>query len=154
MSLRNDLLRRAAAGLRRIVFPEGNDPRIIEAASRLVADQTGIPFVMGDRSSCEAYFPDLSLEGIEFIQPVEHPEAEALAKLYASRRSGVTVKMALHLMKRNFYLAGMLLSRGDVDAMVAGVTKSTGQVVTAASLTVGIDDRISQPSSFFIEESL
>ena len=53
-------------------------------------------------------------------------------------------------MKRQLYLAGMLLCRGDVDAMVAGVTKSTGQVVSAAALTVGIDDRISQPSSFFL----
>ena len=44
----------------------------------------------------------------------------------------------------------MLLSRGDVDAMVAGATKPTGHVVSAASLTVGLDDSISQPSSFFL----
>ena len=150
MSLRDDLLWKAATEPKRIIFPEGDDPRIIEAASRLVKDHTVIPFVLRDRSSCKADFPELSLEGIQFIQPENHPQAEALANLYASRRNRVTLKMALRLMKRPFYLAGMLLSSGDADAMVAGVTKSTGQVVSAASLTVGINDHISQPSSFFL----
>ncbi len=150
MNLRDGLLRRAKGVPRRVIFPEGEDQRIIEASSRMALGRTAIPVVLASRQSCQASFPDLSLEGIEFIEPSEHPDAEALAHLYASRRKGVTGKMALRLMKRPLYLAGMLLSRGDVDAMIAGATKSTGQVVAAALLTVGLDDRISQPSSFFL----
>ena len=59
-------------------------------------------------------------------------------------------KIALRLIKRPLYLAGMLLSLGKVDAMVAGAIKTTGQVITAASLTVGFQEGVSQPSSFFL----
>ena len=150
MSIREELLHKAGENPKRILFHEGEDERILQAAFQLSERGTGIPVVFADAKEIEGKYPKAKVSSIECVNPVDHPHAKELAEIYASRRSNVNEKIALRLMKRPLYLAGMLLSLGKVDAMVAGATKTTGQVITAVSLTVGLQEGVSQPSSFFL----
>ncbi|HCP36123.1 MAG: phosphate acyltransferase [SAR324 cluster bacterium] len=150
MSIREELLHKASENPKRILFPEGEDERILQAAFQISERGMGIPVVFADATELEGKYPKAKVSSIECVSPVDHPQAKELAEIYASRRSKVNEKMALRLMSRPLYLAGMLLRLGRVDAMVAGATKTTGQVITAVSLTVGLQEGVSQPSSFFL----
>jgi len=150
MSLKEEIFRKAAKNPKRILFPEGEDERILQAASELAEKGIGEPVVLVDVEKVRNDFPKTKIENIEWLDPASYPHLQDLAEIYASRRSNVNEKMALRLLKRPLYLAGMLLDQGKVDAVVAGATKTTGQVITASSLTVGMQDGVSQPSSFFL----
>ena len=149
-SYREELLDKASKIPKRVLFPEGEDDRILKAAIELSEQGTVTPVVIGDPDQIERKYPEIKKNAIECISPVNHPKVQTYAELYCSRRDNVNEKMAIRLMKRPLYLAGMLLSSGEVDAMVVGATKTTGQVITAASLTVGLLEGVSQPSSLFM----
>src|SRR6266849_6760256 len=70
---------------KRIVFPEGADPRVIEAATRLASDGLMTPILLGAP-------PTQAPAGVKFIDPAECPDAAKYARIYYERRrtKGVT----------------------------------------------------------------
>ena len=129
MSLKEEIFRKAAKNPKRILFPEGEDERILQAASELAEKGIGEPVVLVDVEKVRNDLPKTKVENIEWLDQASYPHLQDLAEIYASRRSNVNEKMALRLLKRPLYLAGMLLDQGKVDAVVAGATKTTGQVI-------------------------
>jgi phosphate acetyltransferase len=113
----------------RIVLPEGDDPRIQEAARILVAEQLAVPIVFG----------------------AEAPEATAAhIALIKSRREKMNDAMAARLLKKPLYRAGAMVACGEAEAMLAGAANPTSRVIEAALMTIGLGQRISTPSSFFL----
>jgi phosphate acetyltransferase len=113
----------------RIVLPEGDDPRIQEAARILVAEQLAVPIVFG------AEVPEASAAHIALIQ---------------SRREKMNDAMAARLLKKPLYRAGAMVACGEAEAMLAGAANPTSRVIEAALMTIGLGQRISTPSSFFL----
>lgn len=149
MSLIEQFIERAKKSPRRIVLPEGNDERIVQAAQRLVAEGIAKPILIGKEEEIRPLAGGGSLDGIEIVDPATSGSMDKYIASYAAAR-GVTEGMAKRLVKRDLYFAGMMVREGDADAMVAGVAKATAQVISAAALTVGFDEGISQASSFFL----
>jgi phosphate acetyltransferase len=117
---------------RKIVLPEGDDPRIVEAAQRLRAEKLAEPIVLGaDDARSDAR---LSSYG---------------AALSAARPS-MTAAMATRLLSKPLYFGGMMVRQGDADAMVAGCANPTRRVIEAGLMTVGLADGIALPSSCFL----
>jgi phosphate acetyltransferase len=117
---------------RKIVLPEGDDPRIVEAAQRLRAEKLAEPIVLGaDDARNDAR---LSSYG---------------AALSVARPS-MTAAMATRLLSKPLYFAGMMVRQGDADAMVAGCANPTRRVIEAGLMTVGLADGIALPSSCFL----
>jgi phosphate acetyltransferase len=113
----------------RIVLPEGDDPRIQEAANILISENLAQPIVFG----------------------VDVPEFSAAdIALLRSKREKLTDAMATRLLKKPLYRAGALVAAGQADAMLAGVANPTAKVIEAALMTVGLRDGIATPSSFFL----
>jgi phosphate acetyltransferase len=113
----------------RIVMPEGDDPRIREAAARL-----------GEQHIAEVLL---------FADDVPPPDATAVA-LLLSRRAKLNEALALRLLKKPLYRAGAILATGGADAMLAGAANPTARVIEAALMTVGLSTGIETPSSFFL----
>jgi phosphate acetyltransferase len=113
----------------RIVMPEGDDPRIREAAARL-----------GEQHIAEVLL---------FADDVPPPDAAAVA-LLLSRRAKLNEALALRLLKKPLYRAGAILATGGADAMLAGAANPTARVIEAALMTVGLSTGIETPSSFFL----
>jgi phosphate acetyltransferase len=137
-----------------VVFPEGQDERILRAARRLRDDSIADVRLVGGSDSiiAAAREADISLEGIEIADPAEidGQRIDAYAASYVERRPDTRVAIARRLMRKPLYLGGMLVASGEADAMVAGVANPTARVIEAGLLTVGMARDIQTPSSFFL----
>ena len=124
----------AAAKARRgtLVLPEGNDPRIVEAARRIEDD--GIAQVVV----------------LDAAKLADDPHAEAYAEAYVAARPDSNLKVARRLLRKPLYFAAMMVRAGDADAMVAGAANPTRRVIEAGLLGVGLAPGIETPSSFFL----
>ena len=117
-------------GLRlKLVMPEGDDPRIVEAAAVLRAQDLAVPLVFGKD------VPASSLADVALIQ---------------RRREKMSEAMALRLLRKPLYRAGAMVAAGQADALLAGVANPTSRVIEAALMTIGLAENITVPSSFFL----
>ena len=128
-----------------IAFPEGDDPRVLEAAARLARDSVARPVLIGKS-------PANPPEGVRFIDPTTSPLAEKYAALYHERRraKGVTHMEAAAIARKPLYFASLMVAAGDADGSVGGAVNSTAETVRAALHAVGPDPRARLVSSVFI----
>jgi phosphate acetyltransferase len=143
MDLITKFINDARKNPKRVVLPEGDDPRVIAAAHRLMNEGIAHPIVLSNRTLVGA-------EGLTCISPTESPVSVAYSQAYSSRRDGLNVGAAARLIRRPLFYGAMMVREGDADAMVAGVTKATSQVIAAGALAIGYTEGVTQPSSFFI----
>jgi phosphate acetyltransferase len=137
---------------RKIVLPEGDDPRIIAAAARLKSEKLARPILLGSSDALRTIAGDLqvSLDGIEIVDPRADGRLEGYGVALASTRETMTPAMAKRLVSKPLYFGGMMVREGDADAMVAGCANPTRRVIEAGLMTVGLAPGIELPSSFFL----
>jgi len=142
-------LQRAKARLEgrqiRIVFPEGDDARIRQAAHELVRAVPGSQAILLAKADDQPPPP-----GVRFLDPDHSDTAEDLANLYVTSRPATSLGVARRFVRKPMYHAGLMLKAGLADGMVAGVTCPTARVIEAAMLTIGLADGVAVPSSFFL----
>lgn len=137
---------------KRLVLPEGHDERIVAAARRLKDEAIAAPIVLGRRAEigAAASRAGVFLDGIEVLDPEESARNDAYARLYLSGRPEASAKVAQRLVRKPLFHAGMMVKAGDADAMIAGAANTTGRVIEAGLMTVGLAEGIRTPSSFFL----
>jgi len=137
---------------RKIVLPEGDDPRIIAAAARLKSEKIARPVLLGSSDALRTIAGDLqvSLEGIEIVDPRADGRLQGYGVALASTRETMTPAMGTRLVSKPIYFGGMMVREGDADAMVAGCANPTRRVIEAGLMTVGLAPGIALPSSFFL----
>jgi phosphate acetyltransferase len=142
---------RAAARRRRIVFPEIDDPRTLEALRRLVAEAIVEPVVIATAATSRDARQAASALGVE-IWNAAGPGAteEVVATLLDARRDkGLGAEKARRLATDPLMIAGMLVRTGRVDGCVAGAVYTTGDVLRAAIWLVGPATGVQTISSAF-----
>src|SRR5467141_662929 len=116
---------RAQTAAQRIVFPEGEDPRILKAARILADDGVAEPILLGDPDAIrrEADDAGVTLEDITLANPrgSVHLETFAQELWERRRRKGITLREARNRVVDPLYHALLMLRAGQVDAVVAGV---------------------------------
>jgi phosphate acetyltransferase len=139
------LIERARQRKKTIAFPEGNDPRVLEAAARLASEGLVKPVLVGSP-------PPHPPPGVEFVDPARSPLASRYAALYYERRraKGVTQVEAAEIARRPLYFASLMVGAGDADGSLGGAVNSTAETVRAALQAVGPDPRARLVSSVFI----
>jgi phosphate acetyltransferase len=139
------LIERARKLKKTIAFPEGTDPRVLEAAARLARDGVVKPVLIGAK-------PEKAPEGVEFVDPAKSPLLTRYAALYYERRraKGVTQVEAAAIAKKPLYFASLMVGAGDADGSVGGAVNSTAETVRAALHAVGPHPRARLVSSVFI----
>src|SRR5262245_23733509 len=137
---------------RKIVLPEGDDAQIVVAAARLVNQNIGRPILLGAPASIAkaANESDVSLDGIEILDPRSDARSQNYGAALADARSSMTPTMATRLVSRPLYFGGMMVREGDAEVMVAGSANPTRRVIEAGLMTVGLATGISLPSSYFL----
>ena len=132
MSLIDQYLDIARAKDAHVVLPEADDPRIQEAADRLVTD------------------------GVARVTLIDDPESmdrlDDYVALYADGPRKVKPAIAARAVKKPLYFGAMMVKSGDADLMVAGAASPTKKVIEAAQMCIGLAEGISVPSSFFLME--
>ena len=120
---------------RKIVFPEGPDPRILEATARLHKDGFLTPVLVGnvDEVKAAAAAGNFDIEGVEIIDPATYPEMDATVEKMVELRKGKMSAEDCHkaLLQSN-YFGTMLVKMGKADALLGGATYSTADTVRPA----------------------
>ena len=147
MALIDTFIERARQAPRTVVFPEGTDDRILHSAAEVKKAGIAEPILIGDR---ETLLSAGCREEIRIIDPARYPGFSDLVSLYVKHRPSLSEAVAGRLVKKPLAFAGMLVASGTADAMVAGAANPTARVIQAAALTVGYEEGITTPSSFFI----
>ncbi|MGB9610229.1 MAG: phosphate acyltransferase, partial [Bryobacteraceae bacterium] len=130
---------------KRIVFPEGEDPRVIAAANRLCTEELLIPVLMGRPSGHVA-----SCVVVE--QPENNPKLNDYARLlYEKRRArGITEMEARRMALDPLVFAGLMVAAGDADGFVGGAATTTADTFRAAHRTIGMRTDIKTASGVMI----
>lgn len=121
---------------KKIVFTEGKDPRILEAASRLLASYFLHPILVGSEEEIQeaAEESGFNIRGAEIIDPTSYEKMdEMIAELVEMRKSkGMTVEKAKSLLLQPNYFGTMLVHMGYADSLLGGATYSTADTVRPA----------------------
>ena len=121
---------------KKIVFTEGSDPRILEAASRLLASNFLHPILVGDEAEIDKAAEEcgFNIRGAEIINPKNFDRMEEMIDLFCELRKskGVTPDQARGMLSQANYFGTMLVKMGIADALLGGATYSTADTVRPA----------------------
>ncbi len=139
------LVTRASREPKRVVFPEGEDPKIIRAARILSDDGIAHPILLGrkDRVTATAEELGVSLDSIQ----VEEPGLSAQRERYADylwqrrQRKGLSLTEAGQRVARATTFGSVMVALGDADALVGGVGKHYPETIRPALEVIGADPR-------------
>ncbi|MBM3908567.1 MAG: NADP-dependent malic enzyme [Gemmatimonadetes bacterium] len=134
---------RASRSPRRVVFPEGEDPKVVRAAHILKEEGIAKPILLGRPAQMKAVLDEVgvTLEGCTIIDPNTAAERERYAdELWQRRqRRGLSKYEAYSRMGRGIYFASQMVNSGDADAVVAGLNKHYPETIRPALEVVGAD---------------
>lgn len=141
----DSIVERARKLQKRIVFPEGDDPRVREASARLAADGVVKPIVVSTNTQCSP--------GVSCIDPSQSSNIEKYTRLYHERRRsrGITEQEARRIAEVPIYFASLALAAGDADGLVGGAKNTTAETVRALIHCVGVKAGARLVSSFMIQ---
>ena len=123
------------ANPRRIVFTEGPDARILEAASRLKKDGFLTPVLVGNVEEVKAAAAKggFDIEGLEIIDPLTYDKMDEMVDAMVALRKGkMTPEECRELLKKGNYFGTMLVKMGVADSLLGGATYSTADTVRPA----------------------
>ena len=141
------------ANPRKIVFTEGPDARILDAASRLKKDGFLTPILVGnvDEVKAAAAKGGFDIEGLEILDPATYPEMDAMVeKMVALRKGKMTAEQCRDALSKGNYFGTMLVKMGYADALLGGATYSTADTVRPALQLVKTKPGAHLVSSCFI----
>ncbi|MDZ7385229.1 MAG: phosphate acetyltransferase [candidate division KSB1 bacterium] len=153
MDLIAEIRAKAHRRIRTIVLPEGEEPRVIQAAQILHRDQLAKAILLGNQERILAKAKELqvNLDGVQVIDPSRSERLQAFAQTYFELRKhkGVTAEQALEIVKNPLFFGAMMVREGLADGSVAGSVNTTGDVLRAALHCIGTAPGISIVSSCF-----
>ena len=138
---------------RSIVFPEGPDPRILEATARLNQDTFLKPILVGNVDEIKAVAKEkgFNIDGVEIIDPATYPEMDAMvAKMVELRNGKMSEEDCRKALSQSNYFGTMLVKMGHADALLGGATYSTADTVRPALQLIKTKPGNSIVSSCFI----
>ena len=155
MNLMHDIIKRAQANKQRIVLPEGNELRTLNAANRLLEDKVTDIILIGDPQEIMTLAEQHHLFHINkatIIDPLDHDKKETYADLLFEMRKdkGLTPEQAGKLVENPLYLGCLMIKNGDADGEIAGARNTTGDVLRPALQIIKTRPDISVVSGAFL----
>ncbi|MBI3666270.1 MAG: NADP-dependent malic enzyme [Acidobacteria bacterium] len=148
------MIHKAQQEPKRIVFPEGEEEKILRAAQILCDEKIARPILLGDPARIRAKAEQLGLHdhAWETLDPLEHPKFQAYAQeLYELRhRKGVTRGEALEMLRNPISFGAMMVRRQDADGMVAGITKHYPETIRPALQIINLRPGVNRVSGLYM----
>lgn len=130
---------------KRIVFPEGDNEKVLRAAAQLVEQKICYPILLGPVKRIERMIDEL---GLHFEYEVFDPRKDKRRKgVFAEKlmerrsRKGMTYPDAHRLLKSRPYFASQMVMNGDADGFVGGVSRNYGDVLRPTLELIGPDEK-------------
>lgn len=138
---------RASAAARRLVFPEGSEPRVQDAVREIVAGRIATPILLRDPAHGP---PTPAIVGAVYLDMDESRLRRTAAALLARRGArGLGDGDAARLARDPLFVAAALVREGEADGAVAGCVSPTADVLRAALWLIGPADGVRTVSSAF-----
>ena len=155
MKLLDQIKFKAKQNPKRIVLPESNDERTLQAADQILDEGIANIILIGNRERILSNARHLKLKNIEkaqIVDPAIHEKKQAYIDLMLQIRKdkGLTLEQASQLIDNPLYLSTLMIKAGDADGEVAGACNATGDVLRPAFQYVKTLPGISVVSGAFI----
>jgi len=141
---------------KRVVFPEGAEPRVLQAARQFYSLRLGAPILLGDRPRIKAAAAELnvSLEGVRIINPAESEDLDNFARRYELLRrfKGIKEKEAREAMLNPNYYGAMMVAMHQADGFISGASEITGSTLRPLFQIIKVAPQAATASSCMIME--
>jgi phosphate acetyltransferase len=141
---------------KRVVFPEGEEVRILQAARQFYALRLGAPIVLGNEAKIKeiASSANISLDHIRIINPAHSEDLENFARrFYALRREkGMRATEARDALLQANYYGAMMLAMHQADGLISGASHTTGSVLRPLFQIIKLAPDIQTASSCMVME--
>ena len=148
------VIQKAKDDPKRIVFPEGEDPKILRAAKILAEEGICRPILLARDTKVDELAHDLKLpmDKITLIHTETSPKLPEYVKRLVElrKRSGVTVEAAARLVRVRNYYGPLMLDAGDADGVISGLTQSYPDTIRPALQIVGTAPGVRRVSGLYI----
>ena len=148
------LQKKAQEKTTRIVLPEGDDDRILQAAHEVLAEGICELMILGDKETVTSRASALGLDisRAEIIDHLTDPRAEEFAAQFAElrKKKGITLEQARETMKDVSYFGTMLVHTGQADGMVSGASHTTAHTIRPSFQIIKTKPGTSVVSSIFL----
>jgi phosphate acetyltransferase len=132
----------------KIVFPESNDSRIVEAAVKLAEEGILQPILIKTDKPIPS---DYDLSKCEIIDPKEYADFDLLVRKFVERRNGkATIEQAKELLLNENYFGTMLVYLNKAHGLVSGACHSTGETVLPALQIIKTKPGVSRTFGYFL----
>ena len=141
---------------KRVVFPEGDEPRILQAARQFFALRLGVPILLGDPEKIKPVAEEMkiSLENIRIINPETSEDLENFSKRFYSlrREKGLRAAEAREAMLQPNYFGTMMLAMHQADGVVSGASHITSSLLRPLFQIIKVAPDIKTASSCMVME--
>ena len=148
------LQKKAQEKTTRIVLPEGDDDRILQAAHEVLAEGICELIILGEKETVTSRATELGLDisRAEIIDHLTDPRAEEFAAQFAElrKKKGITLEQARETMKDVSYFGTMLVHTGQADGMVSGASHTTAHTIRPSFQIIKTKPGTSVVSSIFL----
>ncbi|MCI8474264.1 MAG: phosphate acetyltransferase [Oscillospiraceae bacterium] len=147
------MVEKLKAAPKTIVFTEGTDPRILEAAARLLKDSFLAPILVGEPGAVKAAAEKagFDISGAKIVDPQNYEDMEAMVeKMVALRKGKMSEEDCRAALQKGNYFGTMLVAMGKADCLLGGATYSTADTVRPALQLVKTKPGAHLVSSCFI----
>jgi malate dehydrogenase (oxaloacetate-decarboxylating)(NADP+) len=150
------IINKAKADPKRIVFPEGDNEKILRAAQTLIEEGIAIPILVGNETKIRAAIDQLGIElnGVSIIDPSTYEKAEEYAQeLFSLRqRKGLTLSEARRIITRKSrtHFGCMMVRQGDADTMLSGIDTHYPETIRPALEVIGKQEGLSSVHGLYM----
>ncbi len=149
------LINKAKTNPKRIVFPEGEEDKILRAAHILIQEHIAVPILLGDEEEIRSRIKALSLDlgDVEIIDPMTcDKRGNYIDTMFEMRqRKGVTRAGAKRKIKvDNNYFGAMMVQKGDADTMLAGINHHYPETIQPALEIIGKQTLLSKVHGMYM----
>ncbi|WP_145395457.1 phosphate acetyltransferase [Staphylococcus cohnii] len=152
MSLLDVLQEKLSGKNVKIVLPEGEDERVLTAATQLQSTDYVTPVLLGNETNVNALAKDkgLDISNLEIIDPETSELKQELVTAFVERRKGkATEAQAQEMLKDVNYFGTMLVYTGKAEGLVSGAAHSTGDTVRPALQIIKTKPGVTKTSGIF-----
>jgi len=149
------MIHKAQRATKRVVFPEGQEDKILRAAQILVDENIAQPVLLGDASTIQTRAEELGLHfdnRIEIVDPARSPERENYIDQFwhLRQRKGITRQEAARWLTNPTRFGALMLHAGHVDALIAGLTQHYPDTIRPALEVIPLGPGHRKVSSMYL----
>ncbi|MCK5826545.1 MAG: NADP-dependent malic enzyme, partial [Desulfuromusa sp.] len=149
------LINKAKADPKRIVFPEGEEDKILRAAQILINENIAIPILLGDEKEIKSRITELKLDlgDVEILNPMTcDKRGSYIDTMFEMRqRKGITRAGAKRQIKvNNNYFGAMMVEKGDADTMLSGINHHYPETIQPALEIIGKQAQLSKVHGMYM----